>query len=102
MVKFYDQYLDLCEGLRALNVGEGLTINIDTPFPAKYPKSHIGIKLSEQQLQHRCYLLNNWMAAIFINYHSFPTKAQMLISEFLSLHDNDSELEKNKELILTL
>ena len=68
------------------------------------------------------------MGAIFANYHAFPTKAQvhifhfhllchvvinnlkhsniifsqLLISEFLSLNDNDAELEQNKELILAL
>jgi hypothetical protein len=102
-VKFYDQYRDLCQALAELGIGDGLSINIDAPFPAKYPKSFVGIGLSEQQLQHRydhissnvvcpsaacltseslrnpnrCYLLNKWMGAIFANYHRFPTKAQV-------------------------
>jgi hypothetical protein len=99
-VKFYDQYRDLCQALAELGIGDGLSINIDAPFPAKYSKSFVGIGLSEQQLQHRydyissdvvllallveslrnpnrCYLLNKWMGAIFANYHRFPTKAQV-------------------------
>eukprot|EP01032_Pedospumella_encystans_P008724 gene8724-10322_t len=102
VVKFYDQYKDLCDGLKELGVGDGLPISIDATFPLKYPKSYVGFTLTEQQLQHRCYMLNKWMGAIFANYHAFPTKAQLLISEFLSLNDNDAELEQNKELILAL
>jgi hypothetical protein len=59
-VKFYDQYRDLCQALAELGIGDGLSINIDAPFPAKYPKSFVGIGLSEQQLQHRYdYISNN-------------------------------------------
>jgi hypothetical protein len=53
VVKFYDQYRDLCEALKLLGVGEDLPISIDATFPLKYPKSFVGFTLTEQQLQHR-------------------------------------------------
>ncbi len=42
------------------------------------------------------------MQNVFAQYHLFPDEAQKLISDFLSLHDDDEESEANKELILSL
>ena len=53
VVKFFDQYQELCDSLAALNVGEGMTINIEAPFPPRHTKSWIGMTLTEAQLQHR-------------------------------------------------
>lgn len=50
----------------------------------------------------RCYMLNKWMQNVFAQYHLFPNEAVQLISEFLSLNDDDADSEANKELILSL
>lgn len=47
-------------------------------------------------------MLNKWMQAVFANYPLFSADGQKLISEFLSLDDNDDAGEANKELILAL
>lgn len=47
-------------------------------------------------------MLNKWMQAVFANYPLFSEEGQKLISEFLSLDDNDDAGEANKELILNL
>lgn len=47
-------------------------------------------------------MLNKWMQNVFAQYHLFPTEAIKIISDFLSINDDDEESELNKELILSL
>lgn len=101
-MKFFDQYRALYEGLNKLNIGENKLINIEASFPPSFKTSMFGLGLTEEQLQERCYLLNKWMQSVFASYHLFPEDAQQLISEFLSLNDDNEVLEANKELILSL
>eukprot|EP01033_Poteriospumella_lacustris_P017323 gene17323-12381_t len=102
VVKFFNQYRDLYDALAKAGVGENMKVNIEVPFPPSYKSSLLGVTLTEDQLQERCYMLNKWMQAVFANYPLFSADGQKLISEFLSLDDNDDAGEANKELILTL
>jgi hypothetical protein len=76
-VKFFDQYRSLNESLVKMGIGKGLTFNIDAEFPPSYKSSLLGLGLSEDALQQRCYLLNKWMQSVFNNYHLLPEKAQV-------------------------
>lgn len=42
------------------------------------------------------------MQAVFASFPLFPEEAQKILSDFLSLGDDDADSEANKELILTM
>eukprot|EP01031_Cornospumella_fuschlensis_P027566 gene27566-33292_t len=102
VVKFFDQYRDLMQALAKIGVGYGLEHHVEAAFPKSYRTSNFGIKLSEDALQERCYMLNKWVQAVFVNYPNYPPAAQKLLSEFLSLDDKDEAHEVNKDKILAM
>lgn len=76
-MKFFDQYRDLRDELAKLGVGDGKDIPIDAPFPKTHRSSTFGVKMGEDALQERCYVLNKWMQAVFVNYSKFSPAAQV-------------------------
>jgi hypothetical protein len=60
-----------------MGIGKDQSFSIEAEFPPTLLTSSLGLGMSEDQLQQRCYLLNKWMQNIFNNYHLFPEKAQV-------------------------
>eukprot|EP01038_Epipyxis_sp_PR26KG_P004348 gene4348-6152_t len=103
VVKFFDEYRTLSQQLAAMGIGEDLpVINISAAFPPSYKSSLLGVKMTEEALQQRCFLLNKWMSALFSVYQNLPPEAQSLISTFLKLSDDNPSAEANKNLLLEL
>ena len=53
VIKFFNQYRDLYEGLAKAGIGENLKIHVDAPFPPSFKTSLFGVGLNEDQLQER-------------------------------------------------
>lgn len=87
VIKFFDQYRALHDGLLKMGIGKDQKFPIESEFPPTLLTSALGMGMSEDQLQQRCYLLNKWMQNIFNNYHLFPEKAQVS-----SIHNESIDL----------
>jgi hypothetical protein len=97
VVKFFDQYRSLSTTLVTL----GVKLEDGRHFPPTKRRSMIGIKISEGVLQERCFMLNQWMQAIFTSYRNFSPETQDAVWEFISVSDQ-RESELKRKIIQTL
>lgn len=86
--RFFEHYRNLNNNL----VRAGCVVSSDKPFPPTKRRSILGVRLDEESLQERCYLLNQWINAIFESYGVFPEEGQVLIKDFLLSGSNKDEL----------
>lgn len=93
VIKFFDDYRTLCQGLEKLGVGDGCVVPVANKFPPSHSASKLGFSMGEEALQQRCFLLNKWMGEVFRLYTTpgMPPAAQALFEQFLSLATNDDE-----------
>ena len=69
---------------------------LDGPFPPSYGKSKLGIKLTEEELENRQFLLDVWVRRVFLKYSLCSEKVRQIIEEFFGL----KELTDNSKTIL--
>jgi len=102
VLHFFQTYRSLCLDLQNMGVGQNLSYPLDCAFPPTYVWSSLGFPLSESKIKQRCDMLEKWMTSVIRKFHKFPIPVQIVISDFLSLHDGDEEKENNKNEILTM
>jgi hypothetical protein len=69
---------------------------VDAPFPKTYPKSKLGIGLTDAQLQLRVTLLNGWMGKLMTLFDQMPEEAQELVVSFFSLEEDNPAEPQNR------
>ena len=67
---------------------------IDGSFPPSYGKSKLGIKLTEEELENRQFLLDVWVRRVFLKYSSCNVKVRKLIEEFFGLNESTDNSKK--------
>ncbi len=85
--KVFDAYRSLKTALQDVHVYSKDTqseankdpraVVVDAPFPKTYPKSKLGIGLTESQLQLRVTLLNGWMGKLMGLFDKMSEEAQV-------------------------
>ena len=92
VIKFFDEYRTLCQGLEKLGVGDGCLVPVANKFPPNHGASKLGFSMGEEALQQRCFMLNKWMGEVFRLYTTpMPLPAQQLFEQFLSLAPDEAE-----------
>jgi len=88
----FKDYRDFNGKLIELGVDEYF---LEGPFPPSYGKSKMGLKLTQEELENRLFLLDVWTRRVFLKYSLCSETIRKHIEDFFALRDPDPSINSD-------